>query len=85
MLELMRLLLANLSTLICFISADVKPNRIASEFFRLKTLTTFFYFSVESLELMKYFPFWPTLENLFQVVSHLFNLKFVVSIICKAY
>ncbi|KAI6175395.1 Peptidase-M3 domain-containing protein [Aphelenchoides bicaudatus] len=33
--------------------------------------------NVESLELMKYFSFWPTLENIFQIVSHLFNLKFV--------
>jgi len=33
--------------------------------------------NVESLELMKYFPFWTTLENLFHIVSHLFNLRFV--------
>lgn len=37
--------------------------------------------SFESLELMKYFPFWPTLENIFQMVSHLFNLKFVVNLL----
>lgn len=38
---------------------------------------------MEALELMKYFPFWPTFENLLQVLSHLFNLKFVVGLIIK--
>ncbi|KAI6211878.1 Peptidase-M3 domain-containing protein [Aphelenchoides besseyi] len=33
--------------------------------------------NVESLELMKYFPFWQTFENLVQLFNHLFGLKFV--------
>uniref|UniRef100_A0AC35FA18 Peptidase M3A/M3B catalytic domain-containing protein n=1 Tax=Panagrolaimus sp. PS1159 TaxID=55785 RepID=A0AC35FA18_9BILA len=34
------------------------------------------HFDVDSLDFMNHFPFWPTFENLTQILSHLFGLKF---------
>ena len=35
-------------------------------------------YSVNPLELMAHFPFWPTLDNVCRVVGHIFNLRFEV-------
>ncbi|KAK0406082.1 hypothetical protein QR680_018359 [Steinernema hermaphroditum] len=34
------------------------------------------HYDVNSLDLMNHFPFWPTFNNLIEIVSHIFNLKF---------